>query len=344
MGGLALKHIEGIRRYSKDEFFKLADEMIPRIKSCLNTDAKLVISYHKKESFGDMDIIVLNDGNLGDIRSKIREEFNPTDMHFNGNVYSFDHKDLQIDIIITPTSNFETSQIFFSYNDLGNLMGKVFHKFGLKYGFDGLKYIYRLDNDKKLADITITKDMRKAFEFLGLSYERYEQGFDTVEDIFDFVIGSPYFQKESFYFENLNAINKKRNIRRANYKLFIEYVNGTGTYEGKEPLPDTGYKFNPDKSEYLEMINDYFPESNLLEKMKTILQKEKRKMAIAEKFNGHILMERYGLIGKELGNAISLFKSRYTDFGTYILGTDSDKIYQDFEADMNLLGIDLSNK
>jgi hypothetical protein len=340
MGGLALKHIEGIRRYKADEFYALAEELIPRISKCLGTEAHLVKSYHLKESFGDMDIIVLNNGNLGNIKEKIQNEFQPKDMHFNGNVWSFDFADLQIDIILTPTSNWETSKVFFAYNDLGNLMGKIYHKFGLKYGYDGLKYIYRLDNDRKLGDITVTKNMKKAFEFLGLSYEQFERGFDTIEDIFNFVVGSPYFQKEAFYFENLNAINKKRNKRRANYKLFIEFVNGTGTYEGRNSLPDKPFTFESDKTKYFDLINEFFPESDFLNQMEALRKKEQRKKAIHDKFNGDLIMKRYpDLKGKNLGFAMGTFSCRYTDFDAYILSTEPEKIWSDFESTLKTLAI-----
>jgi len=336
MGGLALKHVKGIRRYERQEFFSLVEELLPRVARILNTETHLVKSYHKKESFGDMDILVLNTGNLGNVREKIQAEFSPQDMHFNGNVYSFDYQDLQIDLILTPLSNWETSQIFFAYNDLGNLMGKIFHKFSLKYGYDGVKYIYRLDNEKKLGDITITKNMPRAFEFLGLSYEKFEQGFDTVEDIFDYVIGSPYFQKEAFYFENLNAINKKRNKRRANYKLFIEYVNRTGPYMGRPPLPDKDFKFEKDKTEYWRCIDTFFPESNFLAEMSRLQQLETRKLLIHSKFNGHLIMKRYPrLSGKELGNIITLYKNRHADFEEFILTHDSEEIWNDFALMIN---------
>jgi hypothetical protein len=215
-------------------------------------------------------------------------------------------------------------------------MGKIFHKFGLKYGYDGVKYIYRLDNEKKLGDITVTKNMPRAFEFLGLSYEKFEQGFNTVEDIFDYVIGSPYFQKEAFYFENLNAINKKRNKRRANYKLFIEYVNGTGTYEGRPALPDKDFKFEKDKSKYWRHIDTFFPESDFLAEMARLQKLETRKLLIHSKFNGNLIMEKYPhLSGKELGNIITLYKKRHSDFEEFILTHDSEEIWNDFALMIN---------
>jgi hypothetical protein len=130
MGGNALKSIE-TRRYEMDEFYALWPILREKVQKHFKTEAELVISYHDKDSFGDMDIIVLNDRNMPtpeEIKRILTEDFGASEIHQNSTIYSFDFNELQIDLIFTPTSNWETSQVFFAYNDLGNLMGKIFHK------------------------------------------------------------------------------------------------------------------------------------------------------------------------------------------------------------------------
>jgi len=86
MGGLALSHL-GVRRYLKDEFYELAKELVPLVRAAFNTEVELTKSYHTKDSFGDMDLLVLNEGNLGNITEIINSTFNPRDIHHNGNCY-----------------------------------------------------------------------------------------------------------------------------------------------------------------------------------------------------------------------------------------------------------------
>jgi hypothetical protein len=296
MGGLALQHT-GTRRYAKDEFYSLAAKLLPQIEQAFETKAVLVLSYRNKESFGDMDILVLNDRSnmVKNAESIIREKFNPKDVVKNSSVISFDHQELQIDLIFTPVSNWETSQVFFAYNDLGNLMGKIFHRFGLKYGFDGLKYVYRIDNDRVLDEIVISKNMPLVFSFLGLSWERFEQGFDNLEDIFDYVISSPYFNPESFKLENLNAINRRRNNRRKVYNQFVDYV------KDMEPK----YDFYDNRDSYIPQIALFFPEANLLQRIADLHKLEQRKKANHAKFNGSLIMERFPeLSGPNLGKVL----------------------------------------
>jgi hypothetical protein len=40
-------------------------------------------------------------------------------------VISFEHKELQIDLIFTKESQWESSKLFFKFGDLGNLIGKM---------------------------------------------------------------------------------------------------------------------------------------------------------------------------------------------------------------------------
>jgi hypothetical protein len=324
MGGLATQ-AAGTRRYQKEEFYKLAAELLPKIEKAFNTKAVLTLSYRNKESFGDMDILVLNDGNpkMTNAKEIIQETFNPQMIIANTGVYSFDHQDLQIDLIFTPTRNWETSQIFFAYNDLGNLMGKIFHRFGLKYGFDGIKYIYRINNDRVLDKITVTKNMPKAFEFLGLSWERFQEGFNDLEEIFDYIIASPYFNPESFKLENLNAINRRRNNRRKVYNQFVEYV------KDMEPK----FEFQKNKDEYLQMIHDFFPEANLLEKIEELKKEEIRKKANHAKFNGNLIMQKFpNLQGASLGKIIAEFQKHIGDitFEDYLYSNTTENIMLDF--------------
>ena len=299
MGGEALKHT-GTRRYENEEFQLLALEMIPKVREIFQTQAELVKSYRNKESHGDMDILVLKNDKFSfkEKMELIEKHFNPTDIVKNSDCWSFDYQELQIDLIFTPEENWETSQVFFAYNDLGNLMGKIFHKFGLKYGFDGVKYVLRSDDrDRVLKEFVLTKDMEKAFKFIGLSWEKFEEGFDDLQEIFDYVIGSPYFSSESFKLENLNAINKKRNRRRKVYQEFVEYTKDI----------EKNFVFK-DKDTYLPIIDAYFTGGGLKEEIEKLQESARLLKSARKMFNGNLIRETYpSLEGVELGSAISGF-------------------------------------
>lgn len=307
MGGNALKHT-GVRRYQDAEFKELAKTLVPKVREVFQTQAELVKSYKNKESHGDMDILVLlNDKfSFKEKMELIETHFNPTDIIKNSDCWSFDYQELQIDLIFTPEENWETSQVFFAYNDLGNLMGKIFHKFSLKYGFDGVKYVLRTnDNSRVLKEFVLTKDMEKAFKFIGLSWEKFQEGFTDIKEIFDYVIGSPYFSSESFKLENLNAINKKRNARRKVYQEFVEYTKDI----------EKNFVFKS-KDTYLPIINAYFSEANLLSEIQKIKELEMLKQETKKMFNGNLIQEIYPSLegkglGLEIGGFVKYIKNRY---------------------------------
>ena len=190
-------------------------------------------------------------------------------------------------------------------------MGKTFHRFNLSYGWEGLYYKYRNFNGINSNNILLSKDPKKIFDFGGYDYEKYLNGFDTLEDIFKFVIDSKYFDAEMFQFKNLNQIDKKRNRKRASYKIFLEYLE-------KNDIRNQ-YLFDHTKENYIPLIDKFFPEANLITEMDKLKQIDEINRSINEKFNGKIVMEWLPeLQGKELGAAITKFKKvlddKYEDF------------------------------
>lgn len=47
--------------------------------------------------------------------------------------------------MLKANEHFNTSLEYLNWNDLGNLIGRIAHKFGLKYGHKGLLYIIKND-------------------------------------------------------------------------------------------------------------------------------------------------------------------------------------------------------
>ena len=284
-------------------------------------------AYSSKATFGDMDILCLVDKPITiNIRDFIQENFNSKEIVKNGHVYSFEYKELQIDLILTKQSIWETSKIYFSYNDLHNLIGKVAHRFGLKWGFGGLIYDYKIGG-KKLGTIVVSKDYQEALDFLGFDVYKYDQGFETIEDIFEFVTKSKYFAPRIYDFENLNKVNRDRDKKRKTYASFIEYIK---PYK-EQPLENFHY-FYKDKKVYLGLIDYYFP--GFLKQYRELEKKEELNQKLREKFNGNIVMENTNLKGKELGQAITKFKDSFEstdERNNFILNASSENILNYFK-------------
>lgn len=329
MGGLALKNAF-TRRYERDEFDIINVELHEILLKTFDRVATPLF-YKNKKSFGDADLIISEKIDF-DMRGYINTTFNPNEIFHNGNCYSFDYKELQIDLIVVKSKDFGAMEMYLSYNDLGNFIGRLAHGLGLKYGQEGLWYEHTFKGSN-IGTVMISQDYPKIYEFLGLDYKRWEQGFDELEDIFEYIATSKYFNWKMFQFDQLNKINRDRNQKRKSYMSFLEWIDNNVADDKHE------YQFAEDKTSYFLTINDTFPEADLVTQVRRLEYLECRKLYVQSKFNGGEVMRRFGLQGKALGDALTNFKEyitgEYESYNDYIIHTDGVDIYKEFEEFLN---------
>ena len=330
MGGKALnKYGITTERKNTEEFLRIGKEIQEQIAFDFPVETTIVTCYHTKPDHGDLDLLIKIGDRFHneriDLREYIRVAFNPRAIHNNGGVYSFDYQNFQIDFIPVKESKWETAKVYYSYDPLGNIMGKTFHKFGLSYGWDGLFYKFRNFNGRLAQNILLTNDARRIFEFADYDYDRYLQGFETLEDIMKFAINTKYFDAQIFQMDNLKSIDKKRNRKRKSYHIFLKYLE-------ENNLILRSYKFHKDKELYLLMIDEAFPESDLLGQLYELRMKDNEDKILSVKFNGDIVMSWLpDLMGKELGHAMGKFKeSLGDDYREFILNSDYNTICERF--------------
>lgn len=298
MGGNALKNTVTHRLDAKD-YYELEDEVVGKLRYHLNgRRLSAVLAYREKPSFGDMDIVVETfSGESLDWKGLVDSVFKPNEIVVNSEVMSFDYKGFQIDLIRVPTTNYESSLNYMNWNDLSNLFGVVSRAaFGLVYSHRGLLLMLK-DDTHQFAEITVSKDLWRVLPFLGYDPERYFQGFESLEDIFEFASSTKFFNKGFYLYENRNHDSRVRDKKRANYRGFLEWLDSKlGLPEYVVPLKPKGYV----QSEYsMQRLYDHFPEVRLqVEKAlhDFELWKDKKK-----KFNGSVVSAVTGLQSQELG-------------------------------------------
>lgn len=149
----------------------------------------------------------------------------------------------QFDYIFSQPQDYQFTRNYFSYNDLGNLIGRVAAAYGYKFGFDGLFKKTLLDNNNRILELSypitkhnmlpynhkietlLTKDYDEALEFLGFDVDRYHKGFSSKQEIFEFVSSSTFFDPSYFALENRNHYQRVRDIKRTTYSEFLDYVS-----------------------------------------------------------------------------------------------------------------------
>lgn len=323
MGGSLL----GAERMPLEKFKELMSRFLPELRKALgDTEFTVVPYYSEKEDFGDLDILVKEKTDV--VRASVVSHFGLPPEHkmiklpysTNHNCFSFLFEKFQVDLICT-IPDYETSIAYYSFNDVGNILGRFFHKFGLKFGHQGLLYPLRDERGIVRKELVVCKDQKLILEFLGLSFDKWDKGFSSLEDIFEWVATGKYFDPNIFMGE-LSAINEKRDRKRRTFSRFLDWV--------EEAKPKQNYEFMPrdQREEYIPLVETFFgcDIKGGLDDFKFDMEIEKK---LKEKFNGEIVMEITGLKGKELGTFMGNFQ-KYDDgsFEQYILETSPEDIRQ----------------
>lgn len=233
MGGNALKSIQ-TRRVSAEEYPLLCDDILTQLKAKFPTALFAIPdAVRDKVSYGDIDIVAcdlcpesepLGAGNTWHL--DVIDLFKPSESFLNSNVFSFEYKMVQVDIICVPFSSFDFTTKYLSYNDLGGLMHVITKHYGFYLGQSGLRYKVYADTEKSdlLANILVTSDFYKALKLFGFDPVRYAQGFDSLDDMFAYVKANPYYDPALYLFENRNNQDKFRDQKRKTYMSFLRTV------------------------------------------------------------------------------------------------------------------------
>ena len=253
-------------------------------------------SYFGKESFGDLDLIV----ETRDEALKMLEVFRASgpnlvvmDIIKNPSGFNvlamFLGKTVQIDINIVGEDNLNFAYWYFSFNDLGNLIGRIAHRQGLKFGHNGLWYVLR-DGTQVLDAILLTKCAPEAMEYLGFDVSRWLDGFEELSDMFEWVVDCKNFDGAAYPLEHRNHKARTRDNKRQNYTAFLQYLKDYS-------IDTTWYESN--KEQWLEFHIKRFP--HLGERIETALLIQKKKKLWNSLYGGDVVKELLPLEGKELG-------------------------------------------
>lgn len=326
MGGKAIKNVK-TKRLGRREYEDIKSDVLSKLSYKFKKKA-VPFSYSEKESFGDLDVVVANDKMGGmELRSFIETVFSPNEIVKNDDCWSFDYREFQVDLIKESEENFNTRVSYMSYNDLGNLVGGIAKGFGLKYGEKGLCYDVYFKGQKIKENIVISKDQRRIFWFLDLDHEKWERGFSSREEIFEFVYSSKYFNVDHYRMENLNKINRDRNQKRDTYMAFLEWLN--------EINSPKRYPFKENKISYVDQIDAFFPEVNLVEEIRKAEFEHTKELYIKSKISVDKVIHRFNYPPNQAQTIIDKFKHFFTSkevFENFVLNSTEEEILKKIES------------
>ncbi|EAY29560.1 hypothetical protein [Microscilla marina] len=281
--------------------------------------------YANKPDFGDLDIVVSSAGianNWDHMQKEIVQDLGISRYKSAGAVFSTVYKNFQVDFFVRNHQYFETTYNFLSFNDIGNLIGRIFKRFNLKYGEQGLQYVFRRADHHYQKDIEVSKDAAKIMGFLELDFAHWQRGFASKAEMFDWVVACPYFSVKP-YIEMSNKM-EKRAKERPTIQAFLEYLEAQHI--------DKTYDFD-EKDAYLSVIEAYFPEADLLAHIANEKEREKYVLAIKAKYNGRLIMELFPTLkGKALGDFMKAFQAQWQDYEKALYAMTPEEIVDHLKA------------
>jgi hypothetical protein len=258
--------------------------------------------------------------------------FNPEEIVINGNVISFSYDKFQIDLIKAPKEKYIMYDFYLSYGDLGSIIGRITNYYGMKFGHAGL-WMNLLENtiDPRfdinfqtiITKIELTNDPKEICEFFDFEYEFWEKGFNTKQEIIEFITKSKYFTPEIF--ANLNYDHRDRAKLRPFYKEFLSYINIDFDSIQKASLTKSEIGIN-----YQNESIKYFKKEKELEDIINQIKKNKERK---DKFNGKHLIE-LGIEPKQINKIMTDFKlfiEKKIKFDEWVDENSKEDIIQNFK-------------
>lgn len=213
---------------------------VAEIQSKLLTIFRNVVVPHEapgKLDHGDIDFLV--EGTLVPwTPDSIKKTIGATHFATNGVIYSYavpyaDAPDqyVQVDIERSPGNGtadseelFEWTKFMKSYSDLLQIIGICHRSLGLTCNDKGLHLsIVEIEPyDKKKALIFLTRKPCEVMDFYGFDYEKYQAGFESETDLFQWVSSGRFFARSIFENRKEKANDRSRLKKRPMYRRFVE--------------------------------------------------------------------------------------------------------------------------
>lgn len=348
MGGHA---VTNATRLPADHYYPIADLCLARLRArTFEKRITLIPSVRAKASFGDIDLLIegCDWREDADFFAKALHASTVVLDHPRSSVLSCgvslaemgwgtDYPSevlAQVDLISVHPDHYESALAYYRWNDCGNLLGGVARDIGLKLGHEGLSYIVR-KGSRVIAPLALLTDWDAILPVLGYDPVRWRAGFDTLEDVFAFVTGSPFYDSEIFTLANQNHKNRVRDAKRPTYQAFLRYI---------AERPPVYAPVQRDKEGWLGYFCETIP--GFAVQYDAAWEEDRENTLFRSRYNGRVVQEIVGLEGTALGEFMRYFReSCGPGFRRFVLRHPPEALRQEIQAfAQNYLGAPLPDE
>lgn len=213
-------------------YYSLRDHYLSKI-SALYSQVATPVEAPSKSSYGDIDILVSEPTSpsttAGTIAQTLGVERTHTISGSSTSSFALPYPDflgnhVQLDVHVCPPSTFRWQVFQQSHGDMWNLLGTTIRPFGLTSNDVGLHIriaeIEQLNRKRSLIHLTSEPDA--VLELLNLEKESYRRPFESVEAMYEYVVGCRFFRCETYVRSDLKANDRKRMAQRELYRRFVD--------------------------------------------------------------------------------------------------------------------------
>ncbi|KAJ7022602.1 hypothetical protein C8F04DRAFT_234898 [Mycena alexandri] len=193
----------------------------------------------------------------------------------------------QVDVhVCLDESEWRRLNFFHGYGDLGIILGLLARSRGLALGSTGFKIQHH-----PRPPFELTESMDNVVQYMGLSMERWNAGFRTKQEVFEWVGTSSLFDLTRFRTEG-PGISKIKPGRKM-YAGFVEWVKEQQRHSKMEVAPA---RSREDEDEQIEHALRYFGKKEAFDALE---REEADRVRLKEVFNGNSVRTWVGLRKEE---------------------------------------------
>jgi hypothetical protein len=237
-------------RKPRSEYLEIEAEVRRCLDALVGDGYRIPRYYTSKPDFGDLDVVLSRAaidtlGGFEAFRTAITRSLGVHQSKSVGHVYSTVVREFQVDYFLREPELLDATYHYLSFNDLGNLIGKIYRRLGLKYGEEGLSYVFRRARQESYKrDLPISRDWPTILAFIGLDVPAWESGFDTLEHMFKWVVASPYFSVAPY--QQQSRTTERRAAARPTMARFLAWLEAERI--------DKRYEYLDDREAYVPSI------------------------------------------------------------------------------------------
>jgi hypothetical protein len=320
MGGSAFNfqaHGFATPRMSPSQYHSLTQTILPLLTPLFQR-TQIPHPAPKKPTYGDLDIFVsepLNDLSPHAAIAHLSHSLGPRCRGIICNLPTTNiavllgAETFQVDVHVVPRAELWDLDFWMhSWGDLGMIVSATIKAWGMRLSSSRGLYFHI----QGYGPFILSWDIERIVAFLDLDWKRYQQGFETVEEIFEWIRGVRILGQE-VGIKSLGKLDKKGQEERKMWRDYWSRGDNTVAYS---PSPEEIERVRQQALAYFSKDKEY----------QDVLTRLDRERVAREKFNGHRVMEWTSFQGRRLGILMKRLREEEDLSFERIEGMDMDQI------------------